>query len=62
MSTDKIKLNAAKCLKCNQVIESLHVHDFVRCKCGNIFVDGGTSYIRRGVKDGSMYQDMSEFE
>ena len=40
--------NQAKCRKCKDVIESKHRHDFVSCKCGSIFVDGGNDYIRRG--------------
>lgn len=40
--------NRAQCRKCGDIIESRHVHDFVRCKCGAIFVDGGHDYIRRG--------------
>jgi hypothetical protein len=32
----------------------------VRCKCGAIFTDGGTSYIRRGAKDLNDIIDMSE--
>lgn len=40
--------NKCRCLKCNDVIESKHRHDFVRCKCGAIFTDGGYDYIRRG--------------
>lgn len=40
--------NIAKCKKCGDIIESKHRHDFVRCSCGAIFVDGGHDYIRRG--------------
>lgn len=40
--------NAARCRKCNDEIESKHVHDFVECKCGAIFVDGGKDYLRSG--------------
>lgn len=43
-----IKRNAARCKKCGDVIESEHRRDFVSCKCGAIFVDGGHDYIRRG--------------
>ena len=42
------KLNAIQCLTCFDIIESVHVHDFVRCTCGNVFVDGGLDYCRRG--------------
>ncbi len=44
----RIIRNKAKCAICETVIESTHVHDFVRCSCGSIFVDGGHEYLRRG--------------
>jgi hypothetical protein len=47
---EKIIRNSAKCLKCNDEIESTHRHDFKWCSCGTIFVDGGHSYFRRGGK------------
>jgi len=37
-----------KCAKCEDVIESMHVHDFKPCKCGAIFIDGGNEYTRMG--------------
>lgn len=37
-----------QCLKCKSVIQSKSVHDFVRCKCGAIFIDGGDEYTRYG--------------
>jgi hypothetical protein len=40
-------LNRARCKKCGTVIESMHVHDFVRCRCKLIAVDGGYDYRRR---------------
>lgn len=40
--------NAARCKHCNTVIESKRVHDFVKCPCGKIFVDGGLDYCHRG--------------
>ncbi len=43
-----ILTNKARCCKCGDAIESKHVHDFVACKCGAIFVDGGKDYLRRG--------------
>lgn len=54
--------NSAKCLECGDEIESKYTHDFVPCKCGNIFVDGGHSYIRRGVQDESKFLDTSVYE
>ena len=44
-------MSKAKCLKCNDVIESKHRHDFVKCGCGEIFLDGGDEYIRAGAND-----------
>ena len=29
-----------KCLKCNDIIESLSVHDYKKCKCGACSIDG----------------------
>lgn len=54
--------NKAKCKLCGDIIESNTVHDFVRCKCGEIFVDGGTSYFRRGAGNFNNFIDMSETE
>ncbi len=60
----KVIKNKVKCLKCNTIIESFHCHDFKSCPCQNIYVDGGTDYIRRlgpGLMDGTI-EDLSEFE
>jgi hypothetical protein len=43
--------NRAKCKLCGDVIESLHVHDFKRCKCGEIHIDGGLEYKKCGARD-----------
>ena len=56
----KYTRNAARCKCCGDVIESRHVHDFVSCKCGAIFVDGGLEYLRRGAKDLNLIEDLSE--
>jgi len=56
----KLKRNAVRCLKCNTVIESKHVHDFVWCECKAIFTDGGSDYIRRGGDLEAMH-DLSEY-
>ena len=47
----KIIRNIAECRLCHDVIESKFRHDFVSCKCGEIFTDGGTAYIRRGANN-----------
>ncbi len=41
-----------KCKKCGDEIRSMHRHDFVRCKCGAIFIDGGSDYTRLGYPKG----------
>ena len=41
--------NRARCKICDQVIESRFAHDFVTCREGHIFVDGGRDYIRCGL-------------
>jgi len=47
------------CRKCGDIIESKHVHDFVRCKCGAIAVDGGKDYLRR-IGNLEDIEDLSE--
>ena len=44
----KIIRNMIKCNLCGDIIESIYRYDFVNCKCGCCYVDGGTDYIRRG--------------
>lgn len=41
-------MSTAQCLKCEDIIESKHRHDFVKCQCGQSFLDGGDDYIRGG--------------
>lgn len=33
-----------KCAKCADIIDSKYTHDFKRCKCGAIAIDGGNDY------------------
>lgn len=51
--------NKAKCNKCGEIIESKHRHDFVRCSCKNLAVDGGKDYLKRLYKEYG-YEDLSE--
>jgi hypothetical protein len=55
-----VVVNKCQCALCLDIIESKSRHSFVSCKCGAIFTDGGTSYIRRGAKDLDNIIDMSE--
>lgn len=44
---DKIISNKIKCMKCGDIIESEHQHDFKWCSCKSVAVDGGKEYLRR---------------
>ncbi len=46
----EIAKNRAGCMTCGDVIESVHVHDFKTCSCGDLSVDGGSHYMRRAGK------------
>ena len=57
----RYRRNAVKCLVCEKVIESEHLHDFKWCGCkypDGVFVDGGEYYLRRGGN--TPYEDLSE--
>ena len=58
--------NQIKCKQCGDVIESTHVHDYKRCSCGAVAVDGGKEYMRRafpgGMSHEDAYEEMSEYE
>lgn len=52
--------NKAKCKLCNSIIESKYRHDYVECSCGEISVDGGKDYLKRGAKNFENFIDLSE--
>ena len=54
--------NKAQCKLCKDIIESKYTHDFVRCKCGAIFVDGGHDYWRRGGEPDNIIEIIEERE
>jgi hypothetical protein len=58
----KILKNSIQCLECGDIIESKNRHDYVSCKCGNVSVDGGTDYLKRGFKKMDSWIDLSVFE
>lgn len=61
-TVSRITSNKAKCLKCGDVIESKYRHDYVQCSCGNLSVDGGHDYCKRGFRDGEKsWVDLSEY-
>jgi hypothetical protein len=39
-------MSKGQCTLCGDIMESKHRHDFVRCKCGESFLDGGDEYWR----------------
>jgi hypothetical protein len=51
--------NAARCKKCGDIIESKYTHDFVRCGCGAIAVDGGRSYLKRSAMSMNDVEELS---
>jgi hypothetical protein len=51
-------MSKAQCLDCEDIIESKHRHNFVRCGCGNSFLDGGDSYIRAGGRIAIIYDNL----
>lgn len=58
----RIIRNAAKCHGCGVTIESTHRHHFVECDCGNIYIDGGKDYLRRGGSNVAPVEDLSLVE
>lgn len=57
----RLTRNAAQCGRCNEVVESTHVHDFVWCSCKGVAVDGGLEYPRRVWDEGVTYEDLCEY-
>jgi hypothetical protein len=56
----RLLLNAAQCTHCKDYIVSKHRHDFVKCSCDALAIDGGTSYVRVlgfGYKNMCIYEE-----
>jgi len=51
--------NSIRCNICKDVVESTHVHDYVKCKCGRVAADGGREYLRRSFTLPTDYEEMS---
>ena len=41
----EILKNMIRCKSCGDIIESTSTHDFVKCSCGRVAVDGGLCQI-----------------
>lgn len=50
------KVNAVTCPICKDTIFSRANHDFRRCTCQAIYIDGGFSYIRLGASNEAINQ------
>jgi tRNA(Ile2) C34 agmatinyltransferase TiaS len=57
----KIKTNKARCRLCGDTMESVHRNDVRRCRCGEIAVDGGRSYLRRLAGNFANLEELSEY-
>lgn len=55
----KIIHNAAQCNLCGEIIESVDRYDYVKCQCGEIFLDGGRDYIRSGARNPENFISLS---
>ena len=51
--------NRIKCNHCGDIIESTHAHDFQRCTCGKVAIDGGNECMRRIYSQPSDYTELS---
>jgi hypothetical protein len=50
-----------RCVECNTVLESKHVHHYVTCRCPNkTMLDGGLEYVRYGGVDMDKIELMTE--
>lgn len=59
---EKLKVNAIKCTHCGDIIESKSRHDFVKCSCGKVYVDGGLEYQRIGFEKESDFINLAQYE
>lgn len=57
-----IYLNAAECNECGHFIRSRNRYDYVSCKCGQSFVDGGSFYQRSNTNCKSIIEYYDDIE
>jgi hypothetical protein len=57
----KVKQVGIKCLECGNEMYSNYTHDWKKCTCGAIFVDGGHSYLRFGTTTGKKWEYCERF-
>ena len=56
----RIITNKIRCKHCGDIIESRWTHEFVRCSCKSVAVDGGHEYLRREFHRSDDYEELSE--
>jgi hypothetical protein len=49
-----------KCMKCEDVIQSMYRHDFKWCKCKSIAIDGGGDYTKISYDEDVEYELLEE--
>lgn len=59
----KLVKSSIKCNHCGDILVSRHRHDFVMCKCGKCFLDGGLDCQRMGFPESPEKDitDLSEY-
>ena len=55
------KKNRAKCLNCDDVVESESVSDWVECSCGCLRIRGGSAFLERACNEGK-FKELSVIE
>lgn len=58
----KIISNKIQCVRCKDIIESKYPHDFRKCCCGKVAVDGGHEYLKRVGNENLDYIELSELK
>ena len=58
----KIKINKIRCKFCNDIIESINVHNFKSCNCQRIGIDGGKYSLIRYFISPDDFEELSEYE
>jgi hypothetical protein len=59
LNVGSIWINSAKCDICGDVLRSKNRHDYVTCSCGNLSVDGGSWYCKRGYNFPNSFTELS---
>jgi hypothetical protein len=55
------KKNRAKCLNCDDIVESKNLDDWIECSCGSLKIRGGSSFLERSCQP-NKYKELSVIE